>query len=64
MRALPLVLSAALGLSACGATPQELRRAAYLDCARAQGVPVKGGTIRARGPEDMAALDACPAVPR
>jgi hypothetical protein len=42
----------------------EGRRAAYVDCAREQGVPVERGTIRPRGPEDMRRLDACEALPR
>ncbi|WP_177220036.1 hypothetical protein [Jannaschia rubra] len=45
-------------------TGPEARRASYLDCARDQGVTVRGGTIVTRGPEDLARLDACRAVPR
>lgn len=55
---------AAVLLAACQPAGPEARRAAYLDCARDQGVPVQGGTIRVRGAEDMARLDACRAVPR
>ncbi|WGH80075.1 hypothetical protein [Jannaschia ovalis] len=51
-------------LSACMPTGPEARRAAYLDCARDQGVPVIDGTIRTRGPADLRALDACRAIPR
>lgn len=42
----------------------EARRAAYLDCARDQGVAVEGGTIVTRSPDDLARLDACEALPR
>ena len=53
-----------LGLAACMPSGPEARRAAYLDCARDQGVPVVDGTIRTRGPEDLRRLDACEALPR
>jgi hypothetical protein len=46
------------------ATGPEARRAAYLDCARDQGVTVRGGTILTTGPDDLARLDACRALPR
>lgn len=51
-------------LSACMPSGPEARRAAYLDCARDQGVVVRGGTILSRGPDDLARLDACEAIPR
>ena len=58
------VLGAALLLAACmPADPQAERRAAYLDCARAQGVEVRGGTILADA-EGLRRLDACAALPR
>ena len=63
--ALPLAATgAALIVSACMPSGPEARRASYVDCARDQGLDVDGGTIRARGAEDMARLDACQAVPR
>ena len=46
------------------ATGPEARRAAYLDCARDQGVRVEGGTIRTTGAGDLARLEACEALPR
>ncbi|WP_161793815.1 hypothetical protein [Jannaschia aquimarina] len=42
----------------------EGRRAAYLDCARDQGVPVIDGRIRVRDNADFELLDACEALPR
>ena len=51
-------------LSACMATGPEARRAAYLDCARAQGLRVSDGTIRTGSAEELRRLDACEAVPR
>ncbi|MEM9796696.1 MAG: hypothetical protein AAF919_09415 [Pseudomonadota bacterium] len=53
-------------LSACmpSIDTPEGRRAAYLDCAREQGVPVVGGTIRVRNQADFDRLDACEALPR
>ncbi|MFO6464799.1 hypothetical protein ACK8OR_10430 [Jannaschia sp. KMU-145] len=56
--ALPLVLVA------CMPTGPEARRAAYLDCAREQGVTVRDGTIVTRSAADLARLDVCEAVPR
>ena len=58
------IVSLAAALGACQPMGPEGRRASYLDCARDQGVPVEGGTIRVRGAEDMARLDACDALPR
>ncbi len=52
------------GLAACVPSGPEARRAAYLDCARDQGVAVRGATIVSRGPDDLARLDACEALPR
>ncbi|WP_186201872.1 hypothetical protein [Jannaschia seosinensis] len=45
-------------------TGPEARRAAYLDCARDQGVTVRDGTILTRSPDDLRRLDACQAIPR
>ncbi|UWQ21677.1 hypothetical protein [Jannaschia sp. W003] len=61
-RAVPL----ALLLGACMATPDtpEARRAAYLDCARDQGVRVEDGTIRTTSRADLQRLEACEAIPR
>jgi hypothetical protein len=59
-----LVLTSAGLASACMPTTPEARRAAYLDCARDQGVRVDGGTIVTRSAEDLARLDACEALPR
>ncbi|MBM2575766.1 hypothetical protein JQC91_05555 [Jannaschia sp. Os4] len=57
-------LAAALVLTACmPADPQEARRQAYLDCARAQGVTVRDGTIVADA-DGLRRLDACRAIPR
>ncbi|WP_298436640.1 hypothetical protein [uncultured Jannaschia sp.] len=53
-----------LALVACMPTGPEARRAAYLDCAREQGVTVRDGTIVTRSAADLARLDACGAVPR
>ena len=62
---LPLVATGmAFVVSACMPSGPEARRASYLDCARDQGVPVEGGTIRTRSAADLARLDACRAVPR
>ena len=58
-----LLALAAMGAGCAPADPEAARRAAYLDCARAQGVPVSGGTIRT-GPGDLARLEACAALPR
>jgi hypothetical protein len=64
MRARAAILMV-LPLAACmPATGPEARRAAYLDCARAQGVAVEGGTILSRSAADLARLDACEALPR
>ncbi|MEM7491329.1 MAG: hypothetical protein AAF390_19620 [Pseudomonadota bacterium] len=51
-------------LAACMPSGPEARRAAYLDCARDQGVTVEGGTIITRSAADLARLDACEALPR
>lgn len=51
-------------LGGCMPTGPDARRAAYLDCARDQGVRVEGGTIRSTGPGDLARLQACEALPR
>lgn len=51
-------------LSACVPTDPETRRAAYLDCARGQGVAVRDGTILSSGAGDLARLDACEPLPR
>ena len=53
-----------IALAACVPTGPEARRAAYLDCARDQGVTVRDGTIVSRGAEDLRRLDACDALPR
>lgn len=55
---------ALLILSACMASTPEARRQTYLDCARAQGVTVRDGTIVTRSSGDLARLDTCKAVPR
>ncbi|KIT17636.1 hypothetical protein jaqu_05270 [Jannaschia aquimarina] len=54
------------GLTACmpALDTPEGRRAAYLDCARDQGVPVIDGRIRVRDNADFELLDACEALPR
>lgn len=57
-------LAVALTLSACMPSGPEARRAAYLDCARDQGLTVRDGTIVTRSAEDLARLDTCEAVPR
>jgi hypothetical protein len=59
-----LVIAASAVLSACMPTGPEARRAAYLDCARDQGLAVEGGTIVTRSAEDLSRLDACEAIPR
>ncbi len=51
-------------LTACMPTGPDARRAAYLDCARAQGLTVVDGTIQTRTGAELARLDACQAVPR
>lgn len=56
--------AAFLVLSACMPTGPEARRESYLDCARDQGVTVRGGTILTRSAAELARLDACEAVPR
>ncbi|MEM8848735.1 MAG: hypothetical protein AAGE03_01735 [Pseudomonadota bacterium] len=61
MRGIALV---AIFLTACVPSTPEARRAAYLDCARDQGVAVEGGTIFTRSVEDLGRLDACEALPR
>lgn len=61
---LVLLAASAAGLAGCMATGPEARRAAYLDCARDQGVRVEGGTIRTTGAGDLARLEACEALPR
>ncbi|WP_299816432.1 hypothetical protein [uncultured Jannaschia sp.] len=63
-RVVLLALAPVLALTACMPTGPEARRAAYLRCARDEGVPVRDGTILSRGPEDLARLDACRAIPR
>ncbi|WP_299838389.1 hypothetical protein [uncultured Jannaschia sp.] len=63
-RVVLLALTPVLALTACMSTGPDARRAAYLRCARDQGVPVRDGTIVSRGPEDLARLDACEAIPR
>ena len=42
----------------------EGRRAAYLDCARDQGLRVEGGTIQTSSAAELTRLDACRALPR
>ena len=51
-------------LSACMPTGPDARRAAYLDCARDQGLMVVDGTIRTGSAAELRRLDACEAVPR
>jgi hypothetical protein len=58
-----VLVSAGLATACMPSTP-EARRAAYLDCARDQGLRVEGGTIVTRSAADLARLDACEAVPR
>ena len=55
---------AAFVISACVPSTPEGRRAAYLDCARDQGVTVRDGTILTRSPDELRRLDACEALPR
>lgn len=57
-----LVVSAAL--AGCVASGPDARRAAYLDCARKQGVPVERGTIQVQSQAHWRALGACEALPR
>lgn len=66
LRSVAPILGAALAALSSGCMPStpEGRRAAYLDCARDSGVAVEDGTIRSRGPEDLARLDGCQAIPR
>lgn len=64
MRAITALSMATVLIGCVSQSPEEVRRSAYLDCARAQGVPVEGGTIRARTAADLDALDACEAIPR
>ncbi|WP_179378245.1 hypothetical protein [Jannaschia marina] len=45
-------------------TGPEARRAAYLDCARDQGLTVTDGTIRTTSAAELRRLDACEALPR
>lgn len=52
------------GVTACMPTGPEARRAAYLDCARDQGLVVQGGSIRTANAADLSRLDACEALPR
>ncbi len=49
---------------ACMPTGSDARRAAYLDCARDQGLTVVDGTIRTTSGAELARLDACEAIPR
>ena len=42
----------------------DVRRAAYLECARDQGLTVVDGTIRTGNAAELRRLDACEAVPR
>ena len=56
--------AAMLILSACMPSASEVRRETYLDCARAQGVTVRDGTIVTRSAAELKRLDACRAVPR
>jgi len=42
----------------------EGRRAAYLDCARDQGLSVRGGTIQTGSVAELERLQACEAIPR
>lgn len=60
------VLLAAVGVFTAGCMPTtpEARRAAYLDCARDQGLMVTDGTIRTTSQADLTRLDACQAIPR
>ncbi|MCK0168144.1 hypothetical protein MWU52_11320 [Jannaschia sp. S6380] len=51
-------------LATCVPAGPEARRAAYLDCARDQGVTVRDGTIVSRSAADLRRLDACEALPR
>ncbi|MGB3408905.1 MAG: hypothetical protein WBA67_15595 [Jannaschia sp.] len=56
--------AAVLSLMACVPNTPQTRRAAYLDCARDQGVAVSDGAIRTTSAADLAKLDACKAIPR
>lgn len=65
--AVPLACAGtALLVSACMSTADtpELRRQAYLDCARDQGLTVTDGTIRTTSAADFDRLQACQALPR
>lgn len=53
-----------LALSACMPTGPEARRAAYLECARDQGLTVVNGTIRTTSAAELRSLDLCEALPR
>jgi hypothetical protein len=57
-------LAVGLMLGACVQAGPEERRAAYLDCARAQGLEVEAGTIVTRSAQELSRLDACRALPR
>jgi hypothetical protein len=50
-------------VAACVPNTPEARRAAYLDCARDQGLVVENDTIRTSS-ADLSRLDACEALPR
>ena len=62
----PLAGAAVLALSACmpSLDTPEGRRAAYLDCARDQGLTVRDGTIVTTSAAELSRLDACRALPR
>lgn len=60
----PLAVLTLLAAAGCMPSGPEARRAAYLDCARDQGLRVERGTIVTRSAEDLARLDACEAIPR
>ena len=59
-------MSTALLLTACmpSLDTPEGRRAAYLDCARDQGLRVEDGTIRTTSAAELDRLGACEALPR
>ena len=56
--------AALLTLAACMPTGPEARRAAYLECARDQGLTVEDGTIRTGSGAELRRLDACEALHR